>query len=126
MPGTDDPTRDPRELLPLSNPMYYVLLALGDEALHGYGIMQAFEADTDGEETLLPGTLYATIARMVEAGLIEELPEPPEDSTDRRRRYYRATSFGREVARLESERLARLLELARRQGLAAGSAERSR
>ena len=107
------PRRDPAAELPLSPPVFHVLLALGDQALHGYAIMQAFDAKTGGTESILPGTLYATIARMVDAGLIEELPEPPADSTDRRRRYYRVTDYGRDVARAESARLARLLEVAR-------------
>jgi DNA-binding PadR family transcriptional regulator len=108
-----NPTRDAAAELPLSPPVFHVLLALGDRAMHGYAIMQAFEAKTGGTESILPGTLYATIARMVEAQLIEEPSEPPEDSTDRRRRYYRVTDYGREVARAESARLARLLEVAR-------------
>lgn len=112
--------RDPDALLPLSPPVYHVLLALGDRALHGYGIMQAFEDKTGGRDALLPGTLYATIARMVEAGLVQELTEPPAGSSDARRRYYRVTAFGREVARAESDRLGRLLEVARRESLAAG------
>lgn len=107
------PSRDPAAELPLSPPVFHVLLALGDRAMHGYAIMQAFETKTGGSESILPGTLYATIARMVDAELIEELPEPPEDSTDRRRRYYRVTDYGRQVARAESARLARLLEVAR-------------
>ena len=108
---------DPAELLPLSPPVYHVLLALGERALHGYAIMQAFEDKTAGEDTILPGTLYATIARMVDAGLIEEGEPGADGSNDRRRRYYRVTEFGRAVARAESERLARLLRVARAEQL---------
>lgn len=115
-------TTDPKTLLPLSPPVYHVLLALGSDALHGYAIMQAFADKTAGEEVLLPGTLYATIARMVDAGLIEELAEPPADSSDKRRRYYRVTELGRAVARAESDRLQRLLAVARREKLAPDSA----
>jgi len=109
--------RDIKELLPLSPPVYHVLLALGSDAMHGYGIMQAFADKTAGEEALLPGTLYATISRMVDAGLIEELDEAPEPS-DKRRRYYHVTEFGRAVARAESDRIHRLLAVARREQLA--------
>lgn len=98
-------------LLPLSPPVYHVLLALGRDTLHGYGIMQTFEELTGGEDEILAGTLYATMARMVETGLLEEA-EPPPDSTDRRRRYYRATKRGRALAAAESERLRRLLDIA--------------
>lgn len=109
---------DPATFLPLSPPVFHVLLALGDGPLHGYGIMQGFEERTGGRETLLPGTLYATLARMLEGGLVEELPEPPEPGADRRRRYYRLTELGRAVGRAEAERLAMLLGMARRVKLA--------
>jgi DNA-binding PadR family transcriptional regulator len=110
--------QDPRKLLPLSPPVYHVLLALGGDAMHGYAIMQAFADKTSGQEELLPGTLYATISRMVDAGLIEELAEAPPESSDKRRRYYRVTDFGRAVARAESDRIHRLLAVARREQLA--------
>ena len=106
----------PEELIPLSPPVFNVLLALGDSAMHGYAMMQGLEAKTGGAETLLPGTLYATIARMVDGDLIEEC-DPPADASDRRRRYYRITSFGREVAVAESSRLERLLAIARAENL---------
>lgn len=110
---------DPEDLLPLSPPVFHVLLALGDRALHGYGIMEAFEAATDGRETLLAGSLYATLARMKDRGLVEDAEAPPgETSGGPRRRYYRVTDLGRRVARAESARLQRLLELARNRDLA--------
>lgn len=105
--------REPADLTPLSAPVYHILLALGDASLHGYAIMQEFERKTDGREAILPGTLYATIGRMLEAGLLEELSSPPADSTDSRRRYYRVTEFGRAVAAAETERMARLVAVAR-------------
>ena len=109
---------DPQTLLPLTAPVFHVLLALGDSPKHGYAIMQWSEDRTGGRDAILPGTLYATIGRMKEAGLLEELAEAPPDSTDRRRRYYGVTAFGREVAFAESERLARLLAVARSVDLA--------
>lgn len=105
------------ELLPLSPPVYHVLLGLGSEALHGYAIMQSFERLTGGEDRLLPGTLYATLARMVESGILMEA-EPPGDDVDARRRYYRSTEFGRALAAAESRRIRRLLEIAHAQHLA--------
>lgn len=112
---------DPKKHLPLPPSMYNVLLALGERTLHGYGMIQAFEEMTGGAETLLPGTLYATIARMVDEGLLEETDRPPDadPSGGPRRRYYRVTGYGRAVARAESERLGRLLDVARAQDLAA-------
>ena len=107
--------RDPSELLPLSTPVLHVLLALGHERMHGYGIMQAIEQKTEGAARILPGTLYTTLNRMLTDGLVEETPPPgdaPDD--DRRRRYYRVAPFGREVVAAEAERMSVLLELARR------------
>ncbi len=114
-----------RELLPLSPPVFHVLLALGDSAMHGYAMMQAFEAKTEGADTLLPGTLYATIARMVDAELIDEC-DPPANASDRRRRYYRVTDLGRATVAAESERLSRLLRIARAENMVpAGSSDPS-
>ena len=106
-------------LLPLKHSTYQVLLALAcGEKKHGYGIMQTLSALTAGREKILPGTLYASLARMVSEGLVEEL-EPPEDdwSGGPKRRYYRRTEFGRAVAAAESERLRTLLGIAEAQKL---------
>ena len=110
-------SRDPAHLLPLKRATFQVLLALADgESLHGYAIMQAIAAMTDGRETILPGTLYAALARMVDEGLVEERNSHSGDSSGGpHRRYYRRTSFGRAVARAESERLRALLDVARAQ-----------
>lgn len=107
--------RDPSELLPLSTPVLHILLALGHERMHGYGIMQAIEQKTEGAARVLPGTLYTTLNRMLADGLVEEMA-PPKDAPDddRRRRYYRVTPFGREVVAAEAERMSVLLDLARR------------
>lgn len=112
---------DPESFLPLTTPEFHVLLALGEDALHGYGMMQSLEAKTGGRDALLPGTLYTTLARMVEKGLLEELVEPPDPDADRRRRYYCATGLGLAVARAEAARLARLLSVAEASKLAPGS-----
>ena len=117
LPEIPVPQTELSEHLPLSPPVYHVLLALGQQTLHGYGIMQGFEEMTAGAEQLLAGTLYATLARMVETGFIEETP-PPDPAADRRRRYYRVTELGRQIAALEAERMARLVAIARSQQLA--------
>ena len=109
-------TRDPEALLPLKQATYQILLALGDEVMHGYAIMQAVAGLTDGRESILPGTLYAALARMVDERLVEESPPPQDDpSGGPPRKYYKRTKFGRAVARAESERLRALLEVARAQ-----------
>jgi DNA-binding PadR family transcriptional regulator len=107
-------SKEPAELLPLKQSIYRVLLALTDgEWLHGYAIMQAVAQMTAGRETILPGTLYAALARMVDDGLVEGREAPDDDhSGGPARRYYRRTSFGRAVARAESERLRALLDIA--------------
>ena len=110
-------TRDPAALLPLKPATFQILLALGDgESMHGYAIMQAISALTEGRESILPGTLYAALARMVDEGLVEEKAGHTADASGGPpRRYYRRTTFGRAVARAESERLRALLDVARAQ-----------
>ncbi len=105
---------DPAALLPLKQSIYRVLLAMPDgESLHGYAIMQAVSAMTEQRETILPGTLYAALARMVDEGLVEAQAAPDGDASGGpARRYYRRTAFGRAVARAESERLRALLDIA--------------
>ena len=86
--------KDPGALIPLKHSTYRVLLALGDDELHGYAIMQAVAEMTGGRETILPGTLYAALARMVDEGLVEEREGPDDPSGGPARRYYRRTSSG--------------------------------
>ena len=106
--------RDPEELLPLSPAVFHVLLALADAERHGYGIIKEVEARTEGRVRLGPGTLYGSIKRMLEEGLIEESDERPDSELDdERRRYYRLTVFGRRVASAEAERLEGLVASAR-------------
>ena len=105
--------RDPEALIPLKQATFQILLALSEqEAMHGYAIMQAVSAMTDGRETILPGTLYAALARMVEDKLVEESAPRDDASGGPARRYYKRTAFGRAVARAESERLRALLDVA--------------
>jgi DNA-binding PadR family transcriptional regulator len=108
------PARDPKAFLPLSLPIFRILLALSEQTLHGYAIMQAFAGKTGGRERILPGTLYSSLARMVEDGLVEEL-DPPGDETSGgpQRRYYRRTTLGKAVARAEAERMRVLVDVAR-------------
>jgi len=106
-------------LLPLPPATFHILLAVADQDRHGYAIIQEVAARTDGEMKLSAGTLYRSIQKMVELDLIEETAErPAPDLDDERRRYYRITTFGREVARAEAERLQSLVRLARTCGLA--------
>jgi DNA-binding PadR family transcriptional regulator len=88
-------------------------LSVAEEERHGYAIIQDIEARTGGELRLSAGTLYRSIQRMLEQGL---LVEPPELG-DERRRFYRITPLGLEVARAEARRLAQLVKMARARGL---------
>ncbi len=115
-----DPTPD--SLLPLAAAVFHILIALADRDRHGYSIMQDVAARTDGKVQLSAGTLYSSIRRMLEQGLIEELAESPDPlSTDERRRYYRLTRFGKRVAAAEVARLTALLKQARATGLVPGA-----
>ena len=121
--GMPPSTPDPHELLPLPAAMFHILVAVADQDRHGYAIMQDVAARTNGALKLSPGTLYGSIRRMLEEGLIVELSDrqrPDED--DERRRYYRLTAFGRSVAQAEATRLATLLRQAKAVGLAPGRA----
>ena len=101
-------------LLPLPSAAYHILLVLSVGDRHGYGIIQDVEADTQGLIRLSAGTLYRTIQRLLEQGLISE---PRSTTIDPRRRSYRITALGLSVARAESNRLANLVHLATRAGL---------
>ena len=113
-----DSSEEPQESLPLAPAAFQILVALADQDRHGYAIMQDVAARTDGRMKLSPGTLYGSIKRMLEEGLIVELDERPDpDHDDERRRYYRLTRFGRAVAQAEADRLTTLLRQARAVGL---------
>jgi DNA-binding PadR family transcriptional regulator len=108
--------KTPEELLPLTPAVFHILLALADEPRHGYAIMSEVESATGGQLRMGPGTLYGSIKRMIAAGLIEEVDGRPA-SDDARRRYYRLTPFGRQVAVAESRRVVKLASMARSKGL---------
>ena len=111
--------RLPQQYLPLSVPVFQILLSLSDQDLHGYAIIQDIRARTAGEVALTASTLYAAVKRLLDGRLIEELdtrPGPEDD--DSRRRYYSITPLGVDVARLEMARLERALKMARQKKLA--------
>ncbi|HEX7121489.1 MAG TPA: PadR family transcriptional regulator [Gemmatimonadaceae bacterium] len=111
---------DVEALLPLPSATFHILLAVANDERHGYGIIQHVEARTNGALRLSAGTLYRSIARMLEQGLITEVTRRPgRVIDDPRRRYYRITPFGSAVARAEARRLSQLVRLARSQGLLA-------
>ena len=102
--------------LPLAPAFLHILIALGEGERHGYSIMQDVAERTAGRVRMSPGTLYGSIKRMLEEGLIEELTTGAAGA-DERRRYYRITKFGTRVAGAEAERMTSLLSQARESGL---------
>lgn len=101
------------DLLPLPQAQYHVLVALTAGAQHGYAIMQAVEASSNGVVRMGPATLYGTLKRLSESGMAEELTDRPDRDDDQRRRYYRLTGLGRDVCLAESDRLADLVARSR-------------
>jgi len=113
-----NPNSRPEDRLPLTPAVYHILLVLAEGERHGYDIMREVERVTAGQVQMGPGTLYGTIKRMLRDGLIRETDERPDPKMDdSRRRYYELTGFGRNVLVAESERMARLVEVARRRNL---------
>jgi DNA-binding PadR family transcriptional regulator len=102
---------------PLSAPVFQILLALVDDELHGYALIQEIRERTEGEVSLTASTLYTAIRRLVAADLIEEVARPRGEKDDPRRRYYRITAVGRETLRAEAARLERLTAMARKKKL---------
>jgi DNA-binding PadR family transcriptional regulator len=110
--------------LPLTPAVFHILLALADQDRHGYAIILDIAERTEQALRLGTGTLYTAIARLLEQRLIEESDErPSEDEDDERRRYYRLTPLGREVANAEARRLAALVRMARARGINGNVAE---
>jgi DNA-binding PadR family transcriptional regulator len=94
------------------------MLVLTDDDRHGYDIMREITNATDGKIQMGPGTLYGTIKRMQQMGLIVETDERPDPALDdSRRRYYRLTDLGQQVLAAEVERLTRLVQIAQRKNL---------
>jgi len=103
-----------RKLDPLPSAAFQIPLSLADEDLHGSGIMRRVAEQTDGRIRLGPGTLYRSIQTLLEARLIQEVDTRADERLGpERRRYYRMTVAGRQLARSEADRLAGILRVAR-------------
>ncbi len=108
---------EPEAYLPLTPAVLDIMVALGEEELHGYAIMREVRRRTGGKRRLAPGTLYRSLRQMEERGWVVESEERPDpDLDDERRRYYRLTDLGRRVALAELERLEGLVSAARSKG----------
>jgi DNA-binding PadR family transcriptional regulator len=107
----------PVDQLPLSVPVFQILLSLVDQDLHGYAIIHDIDGRTGGEVRLTASTLYGALARMLDGGLVSEVtPEPGQQ----RRRQYRISRRGRTLLRQEAERLVRSAAWARSKHVVAG------
>jgi DNA-binding PadR family transcriptional regulator len=117
------PHPDPTDLLPLPRATFHALLALQEEPLHGYGVKQKVERLSKGAIRMAPGTLYETLHRMRERGLVVEAAPPEKDRAGHAQRtLYRLTAFGRDVLRAEVELLGSMVDHARSLMHAAGHA----
>jgi DNA-binding PadR family transcriptional regulator len=117
----NDDTEIAADLLPLPPATFHILLSLAEEERHGYAIIQDAALRTGGQVKLSAATLYRSIHRMLEQGLVAELRDgerPIPELDDERRRYYRITPLGTAAARAEASRLAALVAMARERGLA--------
>ncbi len=103
----------PEELLPLPAAVFHMLLSLAEGERHGYALKRDIARRTNGKVNLAAGALYGSISKMLAQGLIEESDERPDPHLDdERRRYYRVTAFGRQVAQAETARLRELVDIA--------------
>ena len=111
----------PLEALPPLKPAWFhILLALSEGALHGFAIRESVEDRTSGRVKLWPANLYGSIKELNELELLEALSEKDQPDDDQRRQYYRLTDRGRELLRIEADRLQALVDAARASGALAG------
>jgi DNA-binding PadR family transcriptional regulator len=106
---------------PLTPAVFYILLALSTEERHGYGIMKQVEAESGGKVKMGPGTLYGSLGRMMEAGLVRESEKKLDPELDDERRvYYEITAKGAAALAAELERYREILAVAKKKELAYG------
>jgi len=120
----DELPEEVKRLLPLTPAVFYVLFALAEGEKHGYAIMQETEKLSGGKFRMGPGTLYTTLQRLLDLGLIEELhAKTSADADGRGRRYYRLAGSGKALLETELARMDSVVRLARRRKLVPGTAE---
>ena len=107
---------------PLTPAVLHILLALSTQERHGYGIMKEVESDSQGKVKMGPGTLYGSIGRMIEAGLIRESDKRVDpEMDDERRVYYKITALGQATLAAELERYREVVAVAKKKQLAPNS-----
>jgi len=104
---------------PLTPAVLHILLALSTQERHGYGIMKEVESDSEGKVKMGPGTLYGSIGRMIDAGLIRESDKRVDpDIDDERRIYYKITALGQATLAAELERYREVVAIAKKKQFA--------
>lgn len=111
----------PPSSAPLKTAVLHILLALSSSKMHGLGIAEVIEKETDGEIRIGPGTLYRSLKEMTSARLVEHV-RASESGSDPRRKYYHLTELGLEVLQAEAARLARIVDVAKRRRVLSSSA----
>jgi len=107
---------------PLTPAVLHILLALSTQERHGYGIMKQVEADSQGKVKMGPGTLYGSLGRMIEAGLIGQSDKKIDpEMDDERRVYYKITGLGQKALTAEVQRYREVVAVAKRTRLSASS-----
>ena len=100
---------------PLTPAVLYILMALSDSDKHGYAIMKQVESDSEGKTSMGPGTLYGSLKRMLDAGLVAESDKKIDLKLDDQRRiYYKITGLGQKTLAVELERYKRVVMLTKR------------
>jgi DNA-binding PadR family transcriptional regulator len=113
----DDTTTPAEKHLPLKPVVFHILLALAEQDLHGYGVIQAVRQRSEGRIELQTGPFYRHLKKLIDAGLVRESRARPENDDPRRGAYYCLTGLGEEVVRAEAERLATLVTATEALGL---------
>ena len=112
-----------QELLPLTPAVFFVLFSLSEGQKHGYAIMQETVKLSDGKFRMGPGTLYATLQRLLDLGLVQEVQAGAAAVDSRRRRYYRLTGGGKTLLEAELTHMDSVVRLAKRKKLVPRAAE---
>jgi DNA-binding PadR family transcriptional regulator len=108
----------PQTSAPLTPAVLHILLALSTKERHGYEIMKQVKSDAQGKVTMGPGTLYGSIRRMIDAGLIRESDKRTDpEMDDKRRVYYEITAFGQRTLSSELQRYREVIAVAKAKGL---------
>lgn len=118
IPEPDLPANTPEidRFLPLKPVVFHILLALSEAPSHGYGVIQSVRRRSDGRIELQTGAFYRYLRRLLDDGLVEERPSPPDDDP-RRGAYYRVTAPGRALVRAEWQRMSALVAVTEELGV---------